>query len=322
MSISVAVLVVSVWMSVLVLLVPIPMVVAANTVPTPIPASQHQLPSISNVEALTQKAEQGDKASQFELGVLYFEGKQLPQDTEKGLYWLEKSAYQNEAKAQILLAELYFEGKGVAKSNFKATFWLTSAAETGSVKAAFLAATIYASTGDYLRAYIWFAVAERQGHERSQEYRIMMIKHLNHHQLTSAQRWVERTMQKIERYKAQHPQNNIQQLVKNQSSNTVSTEKEDFDFSPYLKDITRRIKESFNPPRRRNSSLKAVVTFNISRTGEVSKLLVLSTSGSKSFDEAGLQAIRDVSPFPAFPKQADKQSIQMEFTFDYIYISE
>lgn len=391
MTVSVAWFVVSVWMSLLVLLLPVPIAVEAAGTPASgaeTPVSQHPLPT-SEVEVLTQKAEQGDKQAQFELGVLYFQGEKLTQDKEKAVYWLEKSAYQNEAKAQcllgvlyydghylthslekaefwltkaaklnhayaqfwlgklyyngtgvtqdyqkavywmrraanrgnqeaqILLAGLYFDGKGVAKSNFKATFWLTSAASTGSAEAAFRAATIYANTGDYVRAYIWFAVAERQGHKRSQECRVMMIKHLNHHQLTSAQRWAERRMQQIERYKAEHPQNNIQQLMKNQSFNTVSTEKEDFDFGPYVMDVVRRIKHNFNPPSRDNS-LKAVVTFRISRTGEVSELLILSTSGSKIFDEAALQAVRTSSPFVAFPKQADKQSIQMEFSFDYV----
>jgi protein TonB len=91
----------------------------------------------------------------------------------------------------------------------------------------------------------------------------------------------------------------------------------DFDFGPYIASVTQRIKRNFNPPSK-DDSLKAVVLFSIARSGSVSGVRILRSSGLPMFDDAALSAIRVSSPFRSFPPEASKSSIQMEFTFDYL----
>ncbi len=91
----------------------------------------------------------------------------------------------------------------------------------------------------------------------------------------------------------------------------------DFDFAPYISGVTQRIKRNFNPPSK-DDSLKAVVIFTISRSGGVSGVRLLRSSGLPLFDEAALSAIKSSAPFRTFPPDADKPSIQMEFSFDYL----
>jgi TonB family protein len=91
----------------------------------------------------------------------------------------------------------------------------------------------------------------------------------------------------------------------------------DFDFGPYISGVTQRIKRNFNPPSK-DDSLKAVVIFTISRSGGVSGVRLLRSSGLPMFDEAALSAVRASAPFRTFPPDADKSSIQMEFSFDYL----
>jgi protein TonB len=89
----------------------------------------------------------------------------------------------------------------------------------------------------------------------------------------------------------------------------------DFDFGPYVSGVTQRIKRNFTPPSH-DSTIKAVVVFTISRTGSVSGIRLLRSSGSGLFDEAALSSVRASAPFRSFPPDADKSSIQMEFSFD------
>lgn len=91
----------------------------------------------------------------------------------------------------------------------------------------------------------------------------------------------------------------------------------DFDFGPYISSVTQRIKRNFNPPSK-DDSLKAVVVFDIARSGSVSGVRILRSSGLPMFDDAALSAVRVSSPFRAFPPEANKSSIHMEFTFDYL----
>ena len=68
-------------------------------------------------------AEQGDAAAQSFLGVMYDEGKGLPQDRGEALKWFRRSAEQGYAKAQYNLAVAYAEGKDVAEDFAEAYFW-------------------------------------------------------------------------------------------------------------------------------------------------------------------------------------------------------
>jgi TPR repeat protein len=73
-------------------------------------------------------AEKGDRAAQYAVADLYFNGKGVPQDQVEGLKWLRISANQGNPVASLDLGEMYFNGVGVEKDPVKAAMWMTLAA--------------------------------------------------------------------------------------------------------------------------------------------------------------------------------------------------
>ena len=54
-----------------------------------------------DIKTLTTKAEQGDAIAQYNLGVIYSNGKVVEQSDEKAVYWWQKAADQGNTKAQF-----------------------------------------------------------------------------------------------------------------------------------------------------------------------------------------------------------------------------
>jgi TPR repeat protein len=61
------------------------------------------------------RAEKGDAASQFNLGMLYVSGKGVSKDEAEAVRWLRKAAEQDYAEAQFNLGNHYHKGEGVAR---------------------------------------------------------------------------------------------------------------------------------------------------------------------------------------------------------------
>lgn len=81
-------------------------------------------------------AESGDREVQFNLGLLYVDGKGVPQDYAQAVSWFEKSAEQDYDKAQLNLGALYGIGKGVKRDYIQAYKWLNICAAKGNAKCA------------------------------------------------------------------------------------------------------------------------------------------------------------------------------------------
>ena len=73
-------------------------------------------------------AEQGDARAQFGLGVIYANGKGVPQDHTKAVEWYRKAAEQGYPPGQYILGGMYAEGRGALQDCVKAHMWLTLAA--------------------------------------------------------------------------------------------------------------------------------------------------------------------------------------------------
>jgi len=82
-----------------------------------------------------QKANNGDKEAQFELGVAYYTGKGIEWNKNKAFKWFEKSANQGHAVAQQNLGAMYSNGEGVEASHKKAVKALNKAIALGSKEA-------------------------------------------------------------------------------------------------------------------------------------------------------------------------------------------
>ena len=89
-------------------------------------------------------AEQGDMEAQFNLGVLYEEGIEVPdngklrvvkQDYRKAFEWFTKSAEQGHADAQNNLGLMYKEGSAIPQNDYEAFKWWAKSAEQGNADA-------------------------------------------------------------------------------------------------------------------------------------------------------------------------------------------
>lgn len=85
-------------------------------------------------DELIAAAQAGNAEAQFELGMEYFLGTNLPQDPAKAAKWFEKAAESRHTKAQVLLGLLYYQGNGVPKSKEEAMKWWRIVLEIGNAE--------------------------------------------------------------------------------------------------------------------------------------------------------------------------------------------
>ena len=112
-------------------------------------------------------AEQGYASAQFNLGTLYYNGQGVEQDYSKAVHWFEKAAEQRDIKAQYILGTLYDKGQGVEQDYTKAVYWYSKAAQQGNAKAQYNLGALYAEgqgvSMDYSKAIYWYEKAAEQG---------------------------------------------------------------------------------------------------------------------------------------------------------------
>lgn len=110
-------------------------------------------------------AERGYPFAQFNLGVLYDQGKGVPQDNAQAMQWYQKAAEQGLPQAQVNLGIMYEEGQGVKP--------------------------------DYVRAYFWYALADSQGDGQAPQAKQDIAKKMTPAQIEDAER-------QVKEYKATH----------------------------------------------------------------------------------------------------------------------
>lgn len=88
------------------------------------------------------------------------------------------------------------------------------------------------------------------------------------------------------------------------------------DFGPYMRELQRRIKRNWHPPRG-NESKRVVVLFKVSRDGRLLRLNINKSSGVSDADDAALDAVRMSAPFRQLPPEYQGNDIDIQFTFDY-----
>lgn len=134
-------------------------------------------PPPSAFEILQHKAESGDSAAQYELGLKYAENQTIPQGMEpkarweQAIHWYKLAANQGHLEANIQLGALFFERKDFAS----ALKYLTFAGEKGDVNSQYFAGVIYLSgegtPRDESMAFHWLEKAALQG-DASAQYRL------------------------------------------------------------------------------------------------------------------------------------------------------
>ena len=88
------------------------------------------------------------------------------------------------------------------------------------------------------------------------------------------------------------------------------------DFGPYMRELQRRIKLNWDPPKG-NESKTVILLFKIAKDGRLLSCRVNKSSGLPSADQAALKAVELTAPFRPLPADFKGQSIDIQFTFDY-----
>ena len=88
------------------------------------------------------------------------------------------------------------------------------------------------------------------------------------------------------------------------------------DFGPYMKELQRRIKMNWDPPKG-NESKRVVLLFSISRDGRLMSVKVHRSSGLPAADNAAINAVKLTAPFRPLPPEFKGNSVDIQFTFDY-----
>ncbi|MCL2799759.1 MAG: SEL1-like repeat protein [Endomicrobia bacterium] len=110
----------------------------------------------ANFEETKKKAEQGDKRAQYDLGFMYYHGKDVGRDLDKAIYWLEKldSPY-----TQNYLGKIYLEKKDLKK----AIYWYEKTAEKGSYESQHSLLMIYLEKQDLEKVMYWYEKLAKHG---------------------------------------------------------------------------------------------------------------------------------------------------------------
>lgn len=88
------------------------------------------------------------------------------------------------------------------------------------------------------------------------------------------------------------------------------------DFGPYMRDLQRRIKMNWDPPKG-DQSKRVVLMFKIAKDGRLLSCSVYKSSGLPNADKAAIQAVQLTAPFKPLPPDFKGSSIDIQFTFDY-----
>ena len=80
-------------------------------------------------------AEQGIAKAQFNLGVMYFEGRGVQQDDTEAVAWYRKAAEQGDNSAQFNLGWMYYYGRGIEENYTIASEWFRETAKQGHERA-------------------------------------------------------------------------------------------------------------------------------------------------------------------------------------------
>ena len=126
------------------------------------------------VQITVRTAKEGDAMSQYNLGVMFAQGKFMEQNDNKAVYWWRKAAAQGHSMAQNNLAIMYMQGKGgLERSDEEAAKLFRQSAEQGNKEAQHnLAVMLTKGQGvekNMDEAVEWFRKASAQGHPGSKD---------------------------------------------------------------------------------------------------------------------------------------------------------
>nr|WP_275934586.1 tetratricopeptide repeat protein [Burkholderia semiarida] len=124
--------------------------------------------------ALKQTAKTQPKAA-YDLGLRYFRGDGVRQDSYQALKWMREAAERGDLNAQkALLGLRYFRGDGVRQDSYQALKWMREAAERGDLNAQKALGSFYLfgleeMGSDAREAEKWLSIAAGRGDKESKK---------------------------------------------------------------------------------------------------------------------------------------------------------
>src|SRR5258706_4346229 len=127
---------------------------------------------VQAIKLFRQLAAQGHQWAQRRLGLIYEEGKAVPQDYQEAVKWYRLAAAQGNVPAQYSLGLAYEKGQGVPQDYQEAVKWYRIAATREDEWAQTRLGSIYAEgqgvPQDYQEAVQWYRLAAAQGYAPAQ----------------------------------------------------------------------------------------------------------------------------------------------------------
>ena len=112
-------------------------------------------------------AKKGNPVAQNNIGIMYLDGRGVPQDTQEAVRYLTMAASSGSARGQNSLGALYRTGKGVPQDFVLARRWFTASANQGDSAGMYNLGLMFelgqGMKADLPRAYAWYALAAEQG---------------------------------------------------------------------------------------------------------------------------------------------------------------
>lgn len=157
-------------------------------------------------------AEQGDAETQSNLGVMYLNGRGVPQDYAEALKWFRKAAEQGYAAGQSNLGTMYYNGQGVPADAAEAAKWFRKAADQGDATALNNLGTMYylgvGVPHDFVQAHKWynlaasrFTASEKVENDEAVRLRDDVAKHMTAAQIAEAQKLAREWLAAFEKQK-------------------------------------------------------------------------------------------------------------------------
>lgn len=117
-------------------------------------------------------AEQGNSAAQFNLGIMYYDGKGVKKNIAEAIKWTRRSAEQGFAEAQFNLGIYHYNGLDVSPNYTEAIKWISKSAQQGYVRAQYTLGHAYVHGNgvaeNYTEAVRWYRKAAEQGDASAQ----------------------------------------------------------------------------------------------------------------------------------------------------------
>jgi len=166
-----------------------------------------------DIHDLIKKANKGDAAAQFELGLAYSiqddadlqSDYKIPIDSKQAFKWFAKSAKQGDIRAEYKLSVAYGDGRGINKDSIKEMYWLRKSAEQGyGIAQAGLGEKYYNGEGvkkSIIIAYQWISLALESANFNAEDELLRIKNEMTPEQIAEAEKLVSEWKDKHEKKK-------------------------------------------------------------------------------------------------------------------------